>query len=465
MRRNSLAFRLISSAAVWSVVVLFLTGIILSSLFRSAVERNFDARLQAYLDGLIANIELNEDGVLSEAGSIGDARFDLPLSGWYWQIGPRGGEKSAGLTSRSLLDQTLPRVGDGADTSASWQLIRSYTKGPAEHRLRVITQDIQLAGSTLPYTFMIAGNSDELEDEISTFNNTLAIALSILGLGVVLAALIQVRFGLRPLRTFQQSVSDIRTGKQDRLTGVYPDEIRPLAAELNALLESNEAIVSRARTHVGNLAHALKTPLSVITNEAQSSQSQFADKIHEQAGVMRDQVNLYLDRARMAARGRALGAMTEIRPVVEGLVRTLHRLNEDRQISVDVECDEVRRFHGERQDIEETIGNLLENAFKWAKSEIRISVVPAHVQDDHRSEDANDDRSWLKLIVEDDGPGLADHQKADALKRGRRLDETTPGSGLGLSIVLELVSLYGGKIELKDSGMGGLRVELQLPGA
>ena len=465
MRRNSLAFRLISSAAVWSVIVLLFTGITLSSLFRSAVERNFDARLQAYLDGLIANIELNESGALTEAGSVGDARFDLPLSGWYWQVGARGADPSTMLTSRSLLDQTLALDKSATDNATAWQLKRFYLKGPEDQSLRVIKQDIQLAGSTKPYSFTVAGNSDELETEISTFNNTLIIALSIMGLGVVLAALIQVRFGLQPLRIFQQSLSNIRTGHQTRLSGTFPDEVQPLAEELNALLEANEAVVKRARTHVGNLAHALKTPLSVIINEAQSSQHPLAGKIEEQADMMRDQVNLYLDRARMAARGRALGVITEVRPVVDGLVRTLTRLNRDSTLEVDVACDGEKKFRGEKQDLEETIGNLLENAFKWAKSVIRISVTLDTDVAEAAAGDPATGRSWLRFVVEDDGPGLKDHQKADALKRGRRLDETTPGSGLGLSIVVELVTLYGGKIELHDSELGGLRVELLLPGA
>ena len=461
MRRNSLAFRLISSAAVWSVIVLLFTGITLSSLFRSAVERNFDARLQAYFDGLIANIELDESGSLTEAGSVGDARFDLPLSGWYWQVGAGGAVVNTMLTSRSLLDQTLALDKSAVDSATAWQLKRFYLKGPEDQSLRVISQDIQLAGSARPYSFTVAGNSDELETEISTFNNTLFIALSIMGLGVVLAALIQVRFGLQPLRIFQQSLSNIRTGHQTRLSGTFPDEVQPLADELNALLEANEAVVKRARTHVGNLAHALKTPLSVIINEVQASGHPLAGKIEEQADMMRDQVNLYLDRARMASRGRALGVITEVRPVIDGLVRTLTRLNRDSTLEVAVACDAERKFRGEKQDLEETIGNLLENAFKWANSMIGISVT----SDTDAGEAVAEGRSWLRFVVEDDGPGLKDHQKADALKRGRRLDETTPGSGLGLSIVVELVTLYGGRIELHDSDLGGLRVELLLPAA
>ena len=460
MTRNSLEFRLLASGAVWSIVVLVTTGLIISSLMREVVEANFDARLQAYLDGLIANIELDPDGRLKTVGSIGDARFDQPLSGWYWQVSPvERSPSTVPLTSLSLLDQSLPLSGSEALPPGSPSMQRFYRRGPADQNLRIVQQDIQLAGSEGLHTFTVGGNGDELEAQMSKFNNTLIVALTVMGLGVVAAALIQIRFGLRPLRMFERSLSNIRTGRQSRLTGTFPDEVQQVAEELNALLASNEQIVSRARTHVGNLAHALKTPLSVIANEAKADSGPVGAKVAEQAAIMGDQISLYLERARMAARGRALGVVTEVLPVVDAIMRTLVRIHADRAIAATVTCDRSVFFQGEKQDLEEAIGNLLENAFKWADSAVTVTVEPPH------SGQAEGRHAQLRVRVEDDGPGLTDAQKHEAVKRGSRLDETMPGSGLGLSIVAELAALYDGRLALHDSALGGLRVDLDLPGS
>ncbi len=462
MRRNSLAFRLLTYAAMWSIVALLGTGWVLSSLFRSAMERNFDARLQAHLYGLVGIVELDESGSLNQLGQIGEARFDLLESGWYWQVSPPSGSSDSGsLSSRSLLDQTFPPIAEPITSTGEDGLVHYYSDGPKNQRLRVIQQSIQLAGSDALYAFTVGGDSKELEREISTFNNTLAIALSLVCLGVIMTGLLQVRFGLHPLRVFQQSLSSIRSGSKTRLSGTYPEELEPLAEELNALLKSNEEIVERARTHVGNLAHALKTPLSVIINEAETDPGPFAGKVSEQAVLMRDQVNHYLDRARVAARGRALGAVTDIAPVVQALHRTLAKIYANKELKVVVSCPDDVRFQGERQDIEEMVGNVLENAFKWAEGSVSVDVS-RHVAGS--GPDTPPSGQSVAIVIDDDGPGLPDSQKQEALKRGRRLDETTPGTGLGLSIVAELVSLYSGNVNLSDSPLGGLRVTLILPG-
>ncbi len=462
MRRNSLAFRLLTYAAMWSIVALLGTGWVLSSLFRNAMERNFDARLQAHLYGLVGVVELDEAGRLSQLGQLGEARFDLLESGWYWQVSPpKGSPDTQALSSRSLLDQAFPALAETITSAGNDGLVHYYSDGPKKQRLRVIQQSIQLAGSDALYSFTVGGDSNELEREVSTFNNTLAISLSLVCLGVILTGLLQVRFGLQPLRLFQQSLSSIRSGSKTRLTGTYPEELEPLADELNALMQSNEEIVERARTHVGNLAHALKTPLSVIVNEAEADRGAFAGKVGEQAVIMRDQVNHYLDRARVAARGRALGTVTEVAPVVHALHRTLSKIYANKELQMEVSCPDDIRFQGERQDIEELIGNVLENAFKWADRNVSIDVSRNAV---NASQGSTRLAQSLTIVINDDGPGLKEEQKIEALKRGRRLDETTPGSGLGLSIVAELVSLYSGEVVLSDSPLGGLRVTMILPG-
>jgi signal transduction histidine kinase len=251
----------------------------------------------------------------------------------------------------------------------------------------------------------------------------------------------------------QRELASIRRGEQERIMGGYPSEVAPLAEELNLLISANRDILERARTQVGNLAHALKTPLSVIVNEADAAPGQLAQKVQEQAQIMRDQISFYLDRARAAARGGALGAATPVAPSIEALLRAFSKIYGDKGVIFSGGADPQLRFLGERQDLEEMIGNLLDNAGKWAKTHVTIDVSIEAAS-----------RPALRVVIDDDGPGLAPHLRMTATQRGRRLDETKPGSGLGLSIVVDLAAAYGGSLQLNDSPTGGLRAELRLPG-
>lgn len=456
MRPSSLASRLILSSALVSIVLLAATGVLLASLFSAALERNFDQRLQSVLDGLLANVEVAPDGAPKLSSAIVDPRFGLPLSGWYWQVVPVGAAPGArDLASGSLLEQRLavPESVAGHQGAAAFYLTDS-----GGVTLRALEQVFRFPGSARDYSVLVAGNFDELKGEVRTFNRALVSSLVLLGLGLLLAIFVQVRFGLRPLRDMQANLMAIRQGEAEQLKGDYPAEIRPVAEELNLLIQSNAEIVDRARTQVGNLAHALKTPLSVLTNEAGGQHTALAAKVREQAELMRDQVNLYLDRARRAARAHGVGTATEVKPVLEALARTLERINRDKGVRVAVDCAEGLRFRGEKQDLEEMVGNLLDNACKWAAGEVSVAA---------RAEPglATAGRSFFLITVDDDGPGLPPGKRADALKRGRRLDETKPGSGLGLSIVAETAAMYGGRVELDDAASGGLRARLLLPAA
>jgi signal transduction histidine kinase len=278
----------------------------------------------------------------------------------------------------------------------------------------------------------------------------LILALAILGFGLVLATFFQVRFGLLPLRAIRHDLAAIRSGDAESLEGELPDEIRPLQTELNALIQSNRDVVDRARTHVGNLAHALKTPLSVISNEARSHGGLLSDKVVEQAEIMRTQITHHLDRARVAARSGVIGDVTDVAPVLEALKRALDRIYGERGIKLEVHASPDLKFQGEKQDLEEMAGNLMDNACKWAKA--RVSVTA----------DSGPGES-LTVTVDDDGPGLTKAERERAVKRGQRLDESKPGSGLGLSIVADLAHLYKGRFELEPSPNGGLRARLTLP--
>lgn len=455
---RSLAFRLAVTSAGWSIVILAIAGYIFSTLFRAAVERSFDERLLLTLDNLLANIEYDSKGTLREITDLGDSRYILPLQGWYWQVASTSNPEQAVIRSRSLLEKRLNFADTGHRTVDENGLSRFYHVGPDGHPLRVIEQKFQLEGSPERVSFIVTGNTDELEKEIASFNQTLWVTLAILAFGLVLVVLIQVRFGLHPLHRLRRGLIDVRNGSADKLYGVFPLELQPLIEELNVLLQSNKEIVERARTQVGNLAHALKTPLSVIRNDAGTLDNDLSKKIVAQADIMTDQISLYLDRARRAARAKTAGTSTPVAPVIESLIRTLEKIHTRQDMPVVLRCNSILRFRGEKQDFEEMIGNLLDNAFKWARHEVRIEV-------EFEPLDRTSEEGTLTIIVEDDGPGLTAEQREDAVKRGKRLDESKPGSGLGLSIVTETAENYGGTVRLDPSPSGGLGVRLVLPGS
>jgi len=454
MRPSSLSGRLILSSAAVSIVLLAITGVLLASLFTTALERNFDQRLRSVMDGILAGLDVSADGRPSLSQGLADPRFGLPLSGWYWQVVPEGPGGAGDLASASLLEQRLkvPANAERDDKGVA----AFYLDDTAGAELRAIEQSFTLPGSDRRYSVLVAGNFGELSGEVSAFTRALVASLVLLGAGLVLATLVQVRFGLRPLRKMQANLADIRQGRAEQLKGDYPTEIQPVAEELNLLIQSNIEIVERARTQVGNLAHALKTPLSVLTNEASCQEGPLAAKVREQAEVMRGQVSLYLDRARRAARAQGIGAVTEVKPVLEALARTLERINRDKGVAIRLDCPDTLKFRGERQDLEEMVGNLLDNACKWAAE--RVSLTAAQGP-------GAAGRSFLTIAVEDDGPGLPEAKRAQALKRGQRLDESKPGSGLGLSIVAETAAMYNGSVRLEDAVLGGLRAVLMLPSA
>jgi signal transduction histidine kinase len=448
MRLNSLAFRLFASAAVWTLVVVPAAAILLVSLYRHAVERSFDARLNVYLTSLVAST--TAEGTPEQ---LDEPVFTIPFSGWYWQIKLAGAERPV-FVSDSLLDQqlTLPSQ-NGAPPDPSLTR-RAYAPGPEHQRVRIVEREIRPAGpQSTPYSYAVAGDAGEIDRDLAEFTTMLIAALALLGVGFVMATLFQVRFGLAPLRAIRHDLSAIRSGEAEKLEGGLPDEITPLQQELNALIQSNREIVERARTHVGNLAHALKTPLSVITNEARGKRGPLAAKVIEQAEIMRIQITHHLDRARVAARAGAIGDTTNVETVLKALKRTLDRIHDERGIELSLSCSNGLKFLGEKQDFEEMVGNLLDNACKWARSRVRLSA--------ERAEGAPS----FTVLVDDDGPGLNRAERAKAVKRGQRLDESKPGSGLGLSIVADLAHLYKGRFDLEPSPDGGLRARLELPAA
>ena len=455
MRANSLALRLFLWAAGWITIILLVTGIVLSSLYREAVERAFDGRLQVYLRTLVADLAAPEtpDDKLSQ--SVSEPLFELPLSGWYWQVTQLDSAKPDIRASRSLWDGGLPRL--PVTSAAAAVGVRSgYINGPEEQKLRLVERNVDL-GDEGTYLVAVAGDAVEIEDDVRGFDRALAFTFIALALILLLTTAFQVKFGLAPLKRISESLAAIRSGNAERLEGRFPVEIAPLAREANALLDANREIVERARTHVGNLAHALKTPLSVMVNEAEArADDPLAQKVQEQTTIMRDQIARHLERARMAARLTVVGSITDVIPVVQAIARTMEKTNRDKELVLKIDAPEDARFRGERQDLEEMVGNLVDNACKWAQSRVVIEVL---------RERAAPTLPMVRIVVDDDGRGLTAAEREQVAHRGRRLDETKPGSGLGLSIVVELTALYGGSLTLGNAPIGGLRAELVLPGA
>ncbi len=464
MRANSLALRLFLWATGWTVVILIVTGVALSTLYRHAVERAFDRRLDVYLRTLVADVASPEEGSDKFPQSIGEPLFELPLSGWYWQV-TRLDKKQDQHSSRSLWDSGLPRLpNDGSVSSAEAR--EGYADGPEDQKLRIVERNIDL-GDDGRYLIAVAGDASEIDDETRGFDRAIGMTFAALAAALLLTTALQVRFGLAPLKRISASLAAIRSGRAERLKGEFPVEIDPLARETNALIDANREIVERARTHVGNLAHALKTPLSVIVNEASArGNDPLAHKVLEQTDIMRDQVARQLERARLAARSGVIGTLIDVPPVVTALARTMEKLHRERDVAIDVEVPAHAHFRGERQDLEEMVGNLVDNACKWAQSRVAIEVIADRSAVDSGKEDtsANGGKSRVRIIVDDDGPGLSPAEREQVALRGARLDETKPGSGLGLSIVVELAGLYSGVLTLGTAPIGGLRAELALPG-
>ncbi|WP_311925144.1 sensor histidine kinase [Microvirga sp. 3-52] len=445
-----IAVRLAVSSVFWSFVILLIAGLILSTLYRDNTERAFDQRLLVYANTLASNL-VGPGDPDRDLGPIGDPRFELPLSGWYWQVARPNAVPGEIRSSKSLFGGQLPNLASGDNRFG--QIRRGYGRAPDERSLRIIERDIDL-GEDGRYIIRVAGPADEIDAAVRDFIFALTVTFALLGIGLGFTTLLQIRFGLRPLANLRSALGAIRRGEAERIAGEYPRDIAPLAGELNLLLDTNREILERARTQVGNLAHALKTPLSIIMNEAENAPEDVAARVREQATTMRDQVNYYLDRARAAALAGTLGTLTEAEPVIAGLARTFAKIYRDKDLAVELAIPPDLRFRGERQDLEEMAGNLIDNASKWAARKVEVSVEIVR----------EDDRPRFRLLIDDDGPGLPEAAREDVLKRGRRLDETKPGSGLGLSIVSDLAALYRGSLRLDASPMGGLRAILELPG-
>jgi signal transduction histidine kinase len=455
VRQPSLVRRLVLLAAGWSLLILIGGALILTALYRNSSLTRFETGLDDLIDDLLAELRVDQAGNLMPP-ALSDTRAQRLYSGRYWQISEVKPDRSTKILmrSRSLWQSRLPLAPTDLQKMGTTPGATQYfpAKGPLGEPLMVGGQLVHIPRYRYPLVVATAEGRQLLDRDIAQFTATTIAALVLLGAGLILAILLQVRLGLQPLFRLEREVSAVRRGENERLLGTYSVELDPLARELNALMQHNQEVIERQRTHAGNLAHALKTPLSVILTEARQGGTGLAGVVEHQAELMRAQVDHHLRRARAAARSQSTGERTELAPILDELAVTLERIYETRSVEIDWRCPDDLYFQGERQDLLEIVGNVMDNACKWTGRRVRIEASPL-------------DNEHLQIVIQDDGPGLLPEQRDAVLRRGERLDESAPGSGLGLSIVSDLVGAYGGSVSLDHASLGGLQVCLTLPRA
>lgn len=441
---GSLSRRMIGIAAAWIAVLLFGGGLILDNILSAAITRNFDEQLEYVLTAMVASAEIGPDGEVFFNRPLGDQRFLEPNSGLYWQI---SGEGHADFPSRSLWDRALEVHGNHNDTEPHVYDSRQF---PGEE-LRLIERAIYLPGSDTKWWFIVAQSREQIDQSIAQLRGTLIYSFVLLGIGLIVLAALQTFYGLWPLRKVRQAIVSMRTGQQARVTEAMPLEVMPMVEELNALLEHNERQAEEARRHAGNLAHALKTPLTVVMNSATARADDLADTVIREAAVMRRQVDHHLARARaVGRRGQAL-LHANVWKSAEAVERAISRLYD--QVRFDLDGDRQADVALEHQDLEELLGNLMENAAKYGGGSVFVTVGAG-----------DRDNGYCEIWVEDDGPGIPEVERVRIFERGARLDTEKPGTGLGLAIVRDVAAIYGGSVSLDESeDLGGLLVKLKLP--
>lgn len=435
--RDSIRGRLIGLAMVLTGVALVAGYLAIAAILEDFIAGRFDAETSAVADTLIAGATIDDAGRLNAGPAPSDPRFQIPFSGWFWQLAQDG---RVVAKSPSLFDNVLNPP--DADFSGGAGI------GPDGAALRVTRYRFTLPDSSGALAVTVTAPQAEIDDSMARLRRPLAISLTVLGLALALASFFQVAAGLRSLDRLGRDIREIGAGRSEALPLPRVAELRPVAHEINALIEQNRKVLARTREHVGNLAHSLKTPLAALDNSLPPDHPG-----HALVARMDRQIGWHLRRARSSGAARLLGSHTPFAPVVEDILLVLRRPITDSGLTVQVELPPSLAFAGERQDLEEMIGNLVENAVKWATGRIRIS---GRAQGTDR----------LLIAIEDDGPGMSEEDYAQALSRGTRLDENgPPGTGLGLAIVSDLAALHGGRLGLeRASGLGGLRASLDLPG-
>ena len=446
---GSLSRRMILIAAGWILLLLAGGGFALDRVLTTAITRNFDDQLEYVLTALIVSAEIGPQGEVLSNRELADQRFIEPNSGLYYQIGAPGQEPYA---SRSLWDRRLAYGGKHNDLGVHAYDSKQFVDPKAENpeRLRIVERDVTLPGSKVRWRFQVAQNRDGLDAQIKVLRKTLVRSFALLGFGLIVMAGLQTFYGLWPLRKVREEIARMRAGQSNRVSSAMPVEVAPMVEELNALIEHNERQAEEARRHAGNLAHALKTPLTVIMNAATAQSDDLADTVIREARTMRRQVDHHLARARAVGRRGSAHSRADVWPSLESVERAVGRLY--RHVRIDVTGPRGLQVHVERQDLDEMLGNLIENAAKYGGGSVFVTVGAQS--------------GFVEFLVEDDGVGIPEEERVRIFDRGVRLDTGKPGTGLGLAIVRDVAEIYEGTVALEESeDLGGLLVRLRLPAA
>jgi len=445
-RTGSLTRRMIGVAALWIVALLLIGGFGLDNVLKRSIDDNFNAQLRYMLNSMVDASEIDPDGEVRFSRAPADQRFIQPYSGLYFQISGAGQDT---FPSRSLWDRRL-RVSDHhRDLKPHLYDSDEFSAPGHKETLRIAERDVQLPGSNVWWRFQVAESHEEIDSQIHRERSTLFWSFTALGVGLIILAALQTVYGLWPLRRVRREVAAIRSGEKTRVGRDFPAEIRPLTEEINQLLAHSEEQADEARRHAGNLAHALKTPLTVITNAATAQTPDLADTVCREALVMRRQVDHHLARARALGRRSAGQSRTRVWESLEAVQRAVDRLYEN--VTIDIAGAHEAQVRVERQDLDEMLGNLVENAAKYGGGRVFVTVEPKG--------------AMVDIMVEDDGPGIPAERRGELFTRGARLDTTgKPGTGLGLAIVRDVAEIYGGNVSLEESeDLGGLLARLTLP--
>jgi signal transduction histidine kinase len=445
-RIGSLSRRMIGVAALWIAALLLIGGFALDRVLSRSIVDSFDNQLVFVLNSMIASAEIDPIGEVRFNRPPADQRFVEPYSGLYFQISGAGADT---YPSRSLWDRRL-RVSTGHnDVKPHLYDSDEFSTHDNAEPLRIAERDAVLPGSPVRWRFQVAQSRETINQQIRRLRSTLIWSFSALGVGLLVLAALQTFYGLWPLRRVRDEVAAIRSGKKTRISDEFPAEIKPLTEEINQLLAHSEDQAEEARRHAGNLAHALKTPLTVITNAATARSPDLADTVCREALVMRRQVDHHLARARAIGRRAAAQSRSRVWDSLEAVQRAVDRLHEG--VTVDIAGNHDAEVRVERQDLDEMLGNLVENAAKYGGGRVFVTVEAKG--------------RTVDILIEDDGPGIPQQDIGSLFTRGARLDTTgKPGTGLGLAIVRDVAEIYGGSIHLEESeDLGGLLARLTLP--
>ncbi|WP_273860475.1 ATP-binding protein [Photobacterium sp. GSS17] len=439
----SLRSRLLLAAAVWLLGITAAASYVVPTFIKSYLVDQEKEQLYLYMDELTAMVDVDSTRNVIPPKRLSNPRFQQPYSGLYWSLSINGLE----LRSRSLWDTRIQ--GDEEN---------GYT-GPNQQSLLVVKRQFFLPEKEEPVDVVIAANQEPLLHTLKQLTNGLWMILTVMVIGILILIWFQVSWSLLPLRRLQQKLKQVRDGEASELSGRYPAEIRPVVDDLNALLFHYQEVLERARNHAGNLSHALKTPIAVLHNEVGKLPPEEKARLQPTLAQLQQHIDYHLGRARMAGAANILAAKTAPSLRVDAISMAMDKVYVERDLILVNELDSDLMVAVEKRDLDEILGNLIENSYKWATSLIRVHQLPPTPG----TKTTESDRDTVTIVIDDDGPGIDAQACQDAMKRGVRLDETTPGTGLGLSIVAELTHTYRGRLGLDKSPLGGLRATVQLP--